>query len=99
MSMNCRKKGELTDVSLQLQVLSEQYYQKDYAFRIRVDNQTQGSVEFQLRSRGPGLGIDILAGDDEVAAAYEAELEQFRAELAEIPGLLVRRVEVSPQGP
>jgi hypothetical protein len=87
--------AEPTDAELHLQVLAEQYYQKDYALRLRVENETQGKVEFQLRTRGPGLFVDVLAADEETLAAYEAEAARLREELGQGTGFIVRRLEVA----
>jgi len=57
--------GEPTEVGISVSLLAEQYYQKDYALRVRVENATQGKVEFQLRTRGPGLYVDVLADEAE----------------------------------
>jgi hypothetical protein len=87
--------GEPTDVQLNLQLLSEQYYHKDYAVRIRVENETQGKVEFQLRTRGPGLYVDVMAEDEATLAAYNAEGERFAEELGQGAGFLLRKLELS----
>jgi hypothetical protein len=89
--------GEPTDVQVSISVLAEQYYQKDYALRIRVENRTQGAVEFQLRTRGPGLSIDILAEHEETLAAYEQQLARFEEEIADGTGYFVRRAKVAHQ--
>jgi hypothetical protein len=88
---------EPTDVQLSLQTLAEQYYHKDYALRIRVENETQGKVEFQLRTRGPGLYVDVLAEDETTRAAYEAQAGRFREELEQGAGFIVRKLEVGQQ--
>jgi hypothetical protein len=89
--------GAPTDVQLNLQLLSEQYYHKDYALRIRVENETQGKVEFQLRTRGPGLYVDVLAEDEETLAAYTAEADRLAGELGEGAGFILRKLEMSQQ--
>lgn len=89
--------GEPTDVQLTLALLAEQYYQKDYSLRIRVANATQGEVEIQLKTRGPGITVDIMAADEETLQAYQAEAGRLAKELAQDTGFIVRRVEVSPQ--
>ncbi len=68
---------EPMDVQLSLQLLSEQYYHKDYALRVRIENETQGEVEFQLRTRGPGLFVDVLAEDEATLQTYSAQAERF----------------------
>ena len=89
--------GEPTEVSVSIDVLAEQYYQKDYSVRVRVSNETQGEVEFQLRTRGPGLYMDVLAARSETARVYEEQLERFVSETQEAAGLIVRRAEVTVQ--
>lgn len=86
--------GEPTDVQLNMQMLFEQYYSKDYALRIRVENKTQGKVEFQLRTRGPGLFVDVLTDNEPACDAYMAESGRFRAELDDGAGFIVRKLEV-----
>ena len=89
--------GEPTEVHLSINVLAEQYYQKDYSLRLRVRNETQGRVEVLIRTRGPGLSIDVLSGDREVLEAYRASFEQLTAEINGDGGFFVRRVDAGAQ--
>jgi hypothetical protein len=84
--------GEPATAQLNITVLAEQCYQKDYAVRLRVSGASQGEVEIQLRTRGPGLYVDIVAAEAETAEAYRARLDEFAAELPET-GFLPRRVD------
>jgi hypothetical protein len=84
--------GEPATAQLSITVLAEQYYQKDYAVRLRVSGASQGEVEIQLRTRGPGLYVDIVAAEAETAEAYRARLDEFAAELPET-GFLPRRLD------
>lgn len=88
---------EPTDVQVSISVLAEQYYQKDYALRIRVKNRTQGAVEFQLRTRGPGLSIDILAEREETLTAYQQQLARFEEDITDGTGYFVRQAKVAHQ--
>jgi|GEM_PF-4433107 len=89
--------GEPTEVSVSIDVLAEQYYQKDYSVRLRVSNRTQGEVEFQLRTRGPGLYVDVLAARSETARVYQEQLTRFVDGIQAEAGLIVRRADVTVQ--
>jgi hypothetical protein len=86
--------GEATEVQLSINLLSEQYYQKDYALRLRVANETQGRVEIQLRTRGPGVYVDVLAAEPATVKAYEGLAERLKGEIEEQTPFIVRRIEV-----
>jgi hypothetical protein len=81
--------GQATELQLSLTLLAEQYYQKDYALSMRLQNAVQGKVELRLRTRGPGVNVDVLAPDEAVRQAYEAELPRLVEELQE-DGWVVR---------
>jgi hypothetical protein len=87
--------GEPTDVQVSIQTLAEQYYQKDYAIRLRLDNTIQGKTEIQIRTRGPGISVDILAEEGSTAQAYTEQLPGFRQELQRNTGLIPRHLAVS----
>ncbi len=82
---------EPATMQLSVQVLGEQYYQKDYAVRLRISGASQGKVEIQLRTRGPGLFVDIVTAEADTAEAYRARLDEFTEEVRET-GFLPRRV-------
>ena len=79
---------------MSVHVLAEQYYQKDYALRLRIENRTQGQVEFQLRTRGPGIYVDVLAEEAETIRAYEGLAERLKSEIEEQTPFIVRRIDV-----
>lgn len=85
--------GEPTEVGISVSLLAEQYYQKDYALRVRVENATQGKVEFQLRTRGPGLYVDVLAAAEETLAVYRDGLAEFTDSLNAGTPFFVRRID------
>ena len=87
--------GEPTDVQVSIQTLAEQYYQKDYAIRLRLHNSVQGKTEIQIRTRGPGISVDILAEEEATAQAYTEQLPGFRQKLQSGTGLIPRHLAVS----
>jgi len=90
--------GMPTEAQLSLQVVAEEYYQKDYALRLRVENSLQGKVEFQVRARGPQLTVDVLVSDPQVLPYYEAELPRLREELENETAFSVKRVSAGVHG-
>lgn len=86
--------GEATEVQLSINLLAEQYYQKDYAVRLRVANAIQGRVEIQLRTRGPGLYVDVLAAEPATVLAYEGLADGLKGEIEAQTPFIVRRIEV-----
>jgi hypothetical protein len=89
--------GEPVDVELTINVIAEQYYQRDYKLRIRVDDKLQGPVEFQLRTRGPGLYLSVYVEDTGLVGLYEEQATRFREGLAERSGYYLKQVEVRQQ--
>jgi len=89
--------GEPTEVQLSINVLTEQYYQKDYSVRVRVQNTTQGRVEIQARTRGPGVSIDVLAEDKTVLDAYGECFAELSDEINSDGAFFVRRIAATPQ--
>jgi hypothetical protein len=90
--------GMPTEAQLSLQVVAEEYYQKDYALRLRVENSLQGKVEFQVRARGPQLTVDVLVSDPQVLPYYEAKLPQLREELEGETAFSVKRISAEVHG-
>lgn len=86
--------GEPAELSLSINLLAEQYYQKDYAVRLKLLNETQGRVEFQLRTRGPGLYVDVLAERPETLSTYQNLAGELKNEIESQTPFLVRRVGV-----
>lgn len=81
-----------TEIKLSLALLAEQFYQKDYLLRMQVSNELQGDVAITVRTRGNGLSVDIRAGDPQVRSAYQAQLDQLRAELEQDHGFVIRHL-------
>ena len=84
--------GEPVTVQMSVSVLAEQYYQKDYTVRLRITGASQGDVEIQLRTRGPGLYVDVSAEKPATVEAYRARLDEFAKELPET-GFIPRRLD------
>lgn len=87
--------GEAVALELEHTPLAQEFYQRREHLRLRLRTAEQGPLEVQFQTNGGSLSINILAQDADTLAAYEAELDNLRAEFAGDGGYALRQLTVS----
>jgi hypothetical protein len=73
--------AEATALSFEMQSLGGSYYEEDRLLRLKLLNETQGRVDIMLHLKGGAIRIDVCSPDENVVAAYSAELPRLKAQL------------------